>query len=386
MVALVGSSFASADPGSPGVLIGSQPSSFTTDHAAEVGFSALLPNTVGFSCRFDAEAAAPCNSGWSNPAVAEGAHSLTVQATDSDGQLVGDPVTVSWTVDTTKPVITLDASPSDPDENDSGTIRWHTDDPDATITCDLNGWSHASDCQGGKFDYSSLTLGIDLENMFTLTARDVAGNETTVWVHWGYSGHSDPCANSPNNCNYQPPPAVGLPTAAITEPMDGIALGESFDLDWTIDDPAEIDHVDVLIQGQVVATLPGAQTTYQVDTTTLPNGMTTFQVRVVDADGTVFASQQITLQVDNSATEIASPSISGPDALVGTTWTIRPGAWSNYDFLGYQWYRCVAMFDCAQIDGATGLQYRLTADDLGLQVKAMETAYSSFTGTATGQT
>ena len=66
--------------------------------------------SVGFACRLDGGAYAPC----SNPqdyAVADGEHTLVVEAVDAAGNASGPSAPYSWTVDTVNPIVALGDKP-----------------------------------------------------------------------------------------------------------------------------------------------------------------------------------------------------------------------------------------------------------------------------------
>lgn len=86
---------------------------------------------------------------------------------------------------------------------------------------------------------------------------------------------------------------------------------------------------------------------------------------------------EFTLVLATSPTNITLPSIDGADNLVGTEYTIDPGAWAGYSPISfsYQWQRCDNAGDnCTDISGETGLNYTLAAADDGNTIRAVVTA------------
>jgi hypothetical protein len=71
---------------------------------------------------------------------------------------------------------------------------------------------------------------------------------------------------------------------------------------------------------------------------------------------------------------VTPPSISG-DAIVGSTLTADPGAWSDPTAtFTYAWLRCHGNGPCTSIDGAHGSSYTLTDDDLDSSIRVEVTA------------
>jgi subtilisin family serine protease len=70
---------------------------------------------------------------------------------------------------------------------------------------------------------------------------------------------------------------------------------------------------------------------------------------------------------------LAPPSIAGTPVL-GATLTATPGTWTGgAATYAYQWLRCTQV-SCTAIDGATALQYRIVAADLGRWIEVQVTA------------
>ncbi len=116
---------------------------FTIDHLAPVVSIPVPPNqtvfktktptftfadvgspgtAVTFTCRIDAGADAPCSSGFGVPAsanLADGAHTLTVTATDQAGN--SGQASLGFTVDTVPPIVDIPGPPTNPTTVSTGT-------------------------------------------------------------------------------------------------------------------------------------------------------------------------------------------------------------------------------------------------------------------------
>ncbi|MDV8153941.1 Ig-like domain-containing protein, partial [Acinetobacter pittii] len=111
------------------------------------------------------------------PTLSEGAHSVTVTATDLAGNVGTDTGTV--TIDTVAPVVTFpDVSTNDTTPALTGTI----DDPLATIVVTVDGVDYPASNNGdGTWTLADNTLPAltDGPHTVSVTATDVAGNVST---------------------------------------------------------------------------------------------------------------------------------------------------------------------------------------------------------------
>lgn len=89
------------DTTAPVVTLTSQPSGTIRSSTATVAFNADDGST-DFTCQVDAAAAQPCTSPFTTPALADGAHTIAVVATDPAGN-TSAPATARFTVDTSPP-------------------------------------------------------------------------------------------------------------------------------------------------------------------------------------------------------------------------------------------------------------------------------------------
>jgi hypothetical protein len=159
----------------PTVNITNAPSGTVASDSATIEFVAS-EGTV--TCKLDGNAPAPCNSPRTYNGLSDGPHTVIVEATDTAGNPGSDSAT--WTVDTTGPDTVIDSGPpaySSP----AATFNWHSDDPNATYECSLDGapWQP---CTSPK-DYSALDQA---EHHFEVRGTDAVGNVEDVWPVWDW--------------------------------------------------------------------------------------------------------------------------------------------------------------------------------------------------------
>ena len=102
---------APSDTTPPDTTITSNPSDPTSSTDATFEFTGTDDVTAAasltFECKLDASAFAACTSPKTYSALAEGSHTFQVRAIDAASNVDPSPASFSWTVDTTRPVITL---------------------------------------------------------------------------------------------------------------------------------------------------------------------------------------------------------------------------------------------------------------------------------------
>ena len=128
----------------------------------------------------DGSVAQACTSPWSDGGLGNGAHSLSVTATDLAGNQ-SNPVSYSWTVDTTLPVVTLTSeTPSQSPTNSTTMSISFSASEDSTFACVLDGVS-PQPCTS-PWTTSGLANGT---HTFSVSATDSVGNQSaTVFYSW----------------------------------------------------------------------------------------------------------------------------------------------------------------------------------------------------------
>ena len=183
----------------PTTTIDSQPASLTNATAATFTFSSSEAGST-FVCSLDGAAATACLSPQIYSGLVQGAHTLSVKATDPAGN--ADPVGASatWMVDVTPPDTSITGQPSDPTSSTSATFTFGSTEAGSTFACSLDNGSFAA-CASPK-TYSGLALGT---HTLAVKATDAAGNTdptpaTATWtVKSGYifTGFFKPIYNLP---------------------------------------------------------------------------------------------------------------------------------------------------------------------------------------------
>jgi hypothetical protein len=128
---------------------------------------------VKFLCRLDGGAFASCTSPKTYDALAQGAHSFSVEARDAAGNTSG-ATSVTWTVDTIPPPQpTIGGHPSDPSSSSSATFSFSDREAGTRLECRLDGGSWAT-CTS-PVTYGGLAAGT---HHFRVRAFDAAGNRS----------------------------------------------------------------------------------------------------------------------------------------------------------------------------------------------------------------
>jgi outer membrane protein assembly factor BamB len=152
------------------------PPVLTNVKVATFTFASNEPGST-FKCSVDGGWFNDCSSPSSTGSLSDGPHTFDVEAIDPAGN-VSPPVQWSWTLDATKPSITVTSAPSGYVSSTSATFSW-TATETSTFTCQLDAGS-ATSCTSPK-SYSGLAQGAHTE---TITATDTAGNASSALVNW----------------------------------------------------------------------------------------------------------------------------------------------------------------------------------------------------------
>jgi hypothetical protein len=195
------------DTTAPNTSITSGPSDPTTSSAASIGFNSSETGST-FACSMDAAAYASCTSPKGYTALATGAHSFSVRATDPAGNVDATPATWSWTVsqpaaDTTAPTTTITSAPSSGTSTSASASFTGADDVAVNrFDCSLDAGAYAT-CTSAK-TYSALATG---SHTFSVRAWDAAGNvdatpATATWTVSAPSQGGSNCMPKPSACGY----------------------------------------------------------------------------------------------------------------------------------------------------------------------------------------
>ena len=142
---------------------------------------------VSFLCSLDAGVYVACSSPKTYTGLAQGPHTLRVEAKDAAGNVSGPSAPWTWFVDTVAPnQPTLTSFPPDPSSSQSATFAWTDTDPApgsgiAAYACKLDGGSYQF-CSSPK-TYTGLSFA---SHTFSVVAVDWAGNisqaRTYTWT------------------------------------------------------------------------------------------------------------------------------------------------------------------------------------------------------------
>jgi len=132
-----------------------------------------------FKCSKDGNAYATCASPFTWNSMAQGPHTFSAYAVDLAGN-AGSAATLSLTVDTVKPVVTITSGPASPTSSKTATFTFTASDASSvTFTCQLDTGTVTS-CTSPK-TYSGLADGT---HTFYVTGTDAAGNASTKSWRW----------------------------------------------------------------------------------------------------------------------------------------------------------------------------------------------------------
>jgi hypothetical protein len=147
-----------------------KPANPTNATAGPIAFSAN--ETATFACSLDGAAFAACTSPVSLSGLADGSHTLRVQATDVVGNVEPAPASYTWQVDTVPPDTSIGPTqPPSLSNSRAPSFDVGATEAGSTFACSLDGAPYTA-CTSPK-SYSSLADG---SHTFAVRATDPAGN------------------------------------------------------------------------------------------------------------------------------------------------------------------------------------------------------------------
>lgn len=153
--------------------ITSGPSGPTNSTSATFGFSSTQEGSI-FECSLDGAVFSQCASPKDYTGLANGSHTFRVRAIDAAGNADPSPAARTWTVDTTRPTITI-TTPTN-----GGTYSLNQV-VNANYSCqDTSGGTGLKSCQGTVANGSAIDTASTGTKTFTVVATDNAGNQQSV--------------------------------------------------------------------------------------------------------------------------------------------------------------------------------------------------------------
>jgi large repetitive protein len=209
-------SFAAA---APTVQITSAPPDLTNDSAATFGFTAT--DAVKIECKLDAGGFEACTSPKSYSGLADGAHTFTVKATDTNHKSA--EANDGWSVDTVAPTPSITQKPAPLANSKSASFSFTVNEP-GTVECKLDAAPFET-CTSPK-SYANLAEG---PHTFTVKATDPATNSRETSHQWTVDtvGPTTTIAQQPTNTSNDETPSFAFtlsePAAAQCK-LDGAAF------------------------------------------------------------------------------------------------------------------------------------------------------------------
>src|SRR5207248_345423 len=162
------------DTVAPSASITASPTNPSNSSAPSFSFSSEAG--ASFQCALDGAAFAACSSPKAYTAVADGSHTIQVEATGTAGN-TGTAASYTWTIDTVAPGASITASPTNPSNSSSPSFSFSSE-AGASFQCALDGAAFVS-CSSPKA-YSAIADG---SHTFQVKAIDTACNTGTAWSY-----------------------------------------------------------------------------------------------------------------------------------------------------------------------------------------------------------
>jgi hypothetical protein len=302
------------DTTAPDTAIASGPTGTTSDSTSTFAFSSSEANAT-YECRVDSAAWATCTSPWTTTALSDGAHSVSVRATDAAGNTDASPATRAFTVatgpppDTTAPDTTITSGPTGTTSTTSASFAFSSSDAGSTFECKLDAAAYAA-CSSPKA-YSALSAGA---HSFSVRAIDAAGNAdaTPATQSWTIQ---------------DAPPADGQPVAEFSYSPAAPAIGQAVAFDAssaTCDDtPCTYTWVDDGPDGPAGRQWPlgqGKTMTF----TFQGEGVKYVRLEMNDADGDADSTMKPITVASSPASDATAPETTIGSGPTGTTSNSTP--------------------------------------------------------------
>jgi hypothetical protein len=282
---ITGGSGGPGDDTPPQTTITSGPSGPTNDATPTFAFSSNEAGST-FACSTDDGAWSACSSPWTTSTLADGAHSVSVRATDAADNADESPAVRSFTVDTKAPHTAITSAPPDSSDSAQATIAFIADEDGATSECRLDDGAWVT-CTS---PYQLSGLG-DGAHTVVVRSRDAAGNVESPGASASWTV-ALPGGGGPGT------PAGGAPTVDLNLP-DSEPAGRTLSVTATAADDHGIDHVEFWLDHTRVDTDTDEPYAARIAASSLRIGTHTISVRAFDAAGQA-ASAAVNVRVTSA--------------------------------------------------------------------------------------
>ncbi len=177
------SSASSATPVAPTLSVSNQPSALTNKNDLNLSITVhtqVNTSVASVMCTLDDAAPVSCLNTFSKTGIADGSHTLTIQAKDSLNN-VSSPFVLMWKIDVTPPVITFTQMPTSPTTATTANFAFNATDSSSIklLECQLD--SQAFQICASPQALTGLAV---ISHTFTVRATDLAGNQITKSATW----------------------------------------------------------------------------------------------------------------------------------------------------------------------------------------------------------
>ena len=319
-------------PTAPDTVITAGPTGTTSDDTPMFTFTATATPAT-FGCRVDTGAWTACTTPWTPSALADGAHTVEVRATDASGNVDPSPAARAFTVDTTTPGVPAAAvwtAPQNVMVGQAVTLDGTGSAGDAPLSCT---WTFEDQSGSTVFDTRTgcaiqMTFASSGTKYVRLSVADANGDTSADRQSFTVAAASSPDTTPPDTT------ITGGPAGLTSSRTPSFTFGST--------------EAGSTFRCRVDAGSWGSCTSPRT-VAALADGAHTFAVRATDAAGNTDASAAArTFTVDGTAPEttiISSPAASTTDLGAAVTFTANEaGAAFECRLDGGAWIPCTSPY------------------------------------------
>ncbi len=168
----------------PDTVLTDVPPPASSDRTGDFRFGTTKADLVTFQCSIDDGPYTTCTSPFATPALAEGAHTFRVRATDSRGLTDRTPAAYTWTVDSVPPTVMITSPTSSSDYTTTASSISLGGTAGDTGTAFSVSWTNrivgAQGTAAGTTAWSVAAIPLAMgNNVISVTTKDAAGNIAT---------------------------------------------------------------------------------------------------------------------------------------------------------------------------------------------------------------